>query len=757
MGRKKKLVDPYAEREAEKYPNPIPSREFIMDFLSESGQPARRDDLIAAFNLTGDEAQEALRRRLRAMERDGQLVLTRRGGYGLAEKMDLVRGRVQGHRDGFGFIIPEDGSDDLFISARQMRTVLHGDRVLARVSGVDRKGRREGSIVEILERVTTSVVGRFFEDSGVTFVIPDNKRITQDILIPPAERGEAKSGQIVVAEIISPPNLRSQAIGHVREVLGEHMAPGMEIEIAIRSHNLPYEWSDAVKDELSSFREVVNEKDKQGLVDLREFPFVTIDGEDAKDFDDAVFAERKKKGWILYVAIADVSHYVAPDSALDQEALLRGTSVYFPGEVIPMLPEILSNGLCSLKPEVDRLCLVCEMDVNSAGKLKSYEFYRAVIHSNARLTYTEVAKMLANPKAARAKRDQDLFPHLQILHELYEVLHETRQARGAIDFETVETKVIFGPQRKIKQIVPAERNVAHRMIEEAMLLANVSAARFVLKQKMPALFRIHEGPNPDKLQDLREFLGELGLRLPGRKIPKPQDYAQLLQSIQGRADAHLIQTILLRSMSQAVYNPDNIGHFGLAYDEYAHFTSPIRRYPDLLLHRAICHILAKGKRKNFAYDHAKMVSFGEHCSMTERRADDATRDAMDWLKCEYIKDRVGEEFEGIITNVTGFGLFVELKDIYVEGLVHVTSLKNDYYHFDPKSRKLKGERSGKVYHLGDRLKVRVTRVDLESKKIDFDIVEARVPATKQDNKKQDKKPDNKKRRTQSFGKKRARR
>lgn len=750
MVRKKKLVDPYAEREAQKYENPIPSREFIMDFLSDSGHPARRDDLIEAFNLQEPEAQEAMRRRLRAMERDGQLILTRRGGYGLAEKMDLVRGRVQGHRDGFGFVIPDDGSDDLFLSARQMRSVLHGDRVLARVSGVDRKGRREGAIVEVLERTTTSIVGRFIEESGVTFVVPDNKRITQDILIPPADRANAKNGQIVVAEIISPPTLRTQAIGRIREVLGEHMAPGMEIEIAVRSHNLPHEWSAAVLDEIESLSEEVKEKDKQGRVDLRDLNFVTIDGEDAKDFDDAVFCERKKKGWTLYVAIADVSHYVKPNTALDKEAYERGTSVYFPGEVIPMLPEILSNELCSLKPKVDRLCLVCEMSINSAGKLKDFEFYQAVFQSKARLTYTEVAKMLANPKALRAKRDQELFADLQILNELFEILYTTREARGALDFETTETKVIFGEGRKIKQIVPTERTVAHRIIEECMLLANVSAAHFVLKQKMPALFRIHEGPNPEKLQDLREFLAELGLRLPGRKIPKPQDYTKLLKEIHGRPDQHLIQTVLLRSLSQAVYGPENIGHFGLAYDAYTHFTSPIRRYPDLLIHRAICHILAKGKRKTFLYDHAMMTSFGEHCSMTERRADDATRDALDFLKCEFVKDRVGEEFEGIVTNVTGFGIFVELQNIYVEGLVHVTSLKNDYYHFDPKSRRLRGERSGKIYHLGDRLQVRVVRVDLETKKIDFDLIEDRLSATKKKNGKKQQK-------TRNFGKKRARR
>lgn len=722
---KKKNLDPYAEREAQKYEHPIPSREYIIEYLRECGKPVRAEELIKILKLKSVTEQEALSRRLRAMERDGQLILNRKNEYGLPEKMDLIRGRVLGHRDGFGFVVPEDGSDDLFLSARQMRRVFHRDKVLVHVAGVDRKGRREAAIVEVLERAQKTIVGRFFDESGVTFVVPDNKRISQDILVPPSERNGAKRGQIVTVEIISPPTMRAQALGRVVEVLGEHMAPGMEIDVAVRNYDIPHVWSSDVQIEIVDLKEKVSTADLQGRTDLRSLPFVTIDGEDAKDFDDAVYCEQKKgRGWILYVAIADVSHYVQPDTALDKEALQRGTSVYFPGEVVPMLPEILSNGLCSLKPKVDRLCLVSEISISAAGKTTDYKFYRGVIHSNARLTYTEVSGMLDAKNNLATKANGSLLPHLKTLEALYNVLKANREARGAIDFESTDTKVVFGPERKIKQIVPVERTVAHRIIEECMLLANVSAAHYVSKKKVPLLFRVHEGPNPEKLQDLRKFLNELGLSLPGRKEPKTADYAQLLRTIETRPDKHLIQTMLLRSLSQAVYSPNNSGHFGLAYDAYTHFTSPIRRYPDLLLHRAITYILDKPKRK-FNYDHETMVGLGEHCSMTERRADEATRDALDWLKCEFIKDRVGEEFDGIVSNVTAFGLFVELQNIYVEGLIHVTALKNDYYHFDPVQRSMSGERTGTTYRLADCLKVRVARVDLESRQIDFELVETK--------------------------------
>ncbi len=720
---KKNIVDPYAEREAQKYENPIPSREVIMDLLAEQDGPARFNQIAEMLGLTEEEQLEALRRRLRAMERDGQLVRNRREGYGLASKMDLICGRIVAHPDGFGFLVPDDGGDDLFMSARQMRTLLNGDRVVARVTGVDRRGRLEGAVVEVLERANKRVVGRFHLEHGVGFVAPDNKRLTQDILVPPEQRAGAVDGQIVVVEIIEQPSSRSGPIGKVVEVLGDHMAAGMEIDIAIRAHELPQEWPKPVEEEIAGLSPEVAEEDKQGREDIRHLPLVTIDGEDARDFDDAVYCEPYGKGWRLLVAIADVSHYVQRGSALDAEARNRGNSVYFPGRVIPMLPEVLSNGLCSLNPEVDRLCMVCEMFITPQGGVRRYRFFEGVMRSHARLTYNEMAAMVVDGDEKLRRRHKAIVGDLDNLYELYKVFRARREKRGAIDFETTETRIIFGEDRKIERIVPTERNDAHKLIEEFMIMANVSAAKFLLKHEIPALYRIHDTPSEEKLNNLKEFLAELGLSLGIRGEPKPAHYARLLKAVEGRPDARLIQTVLLRSMNQAVYSPDNIGHFGLAFDAYTHFTSPIRRYPDLLVHRAIRHLLRGGTAQNFPYSTSDMLAIGEHCSMTERRADEATRDATDWLKCEYMLDCVGNEYEGIITSVTSFGIFVELDDIYVEGLVHITSFDKDYYHYDPIKHRLIGERSNKVYRLADKVRVKVARVDLERKRIDFDLVE----------------------------------
>lgn len=714
--------DPHFQRESQRYDQPIPSREFILEVISNQPGPVTYEELVVVLDMQTEQQQEALFRRLRAMERDGQIIRNRRKGYVPVDQADLIAGRVTGHPDGFGFLIPEAGGDDLFLSPRQMRRVLHGDRVVARVVGKDPRGRLEGSIVEVLERHNHSVVGRFFTESGVGFVIPDNKRISQDILIPPENQGDAQEGQIVVAAIVEQPNKRFQPIGKIVEILGEHRAPGMEIDIAIRAHELPYEWPQEVEDEATAYGADVAEDAKQGRLDLRDIPLVTIDGEDARDFDDAVYCERTDKGWKLFVAIADVSHYVAPSSALDQEAEKRGTSVYFPERVIPMLPEVLSNGLCSLNPEVDRLCMVCEMDISEAGKLEHYQFHEAVMRSHARLTYTRVAAMVVDRDLEARREHSNLVEHLDRLYDLFQVLYKSRRKRGAIDFETTETKIVFNQERKIEQIVEVHRNNAHRLIEECMIIANVAAARFLEKHEVPALYRIHEGPVPEKVEDLRSFLGELALSLGGGDEPSPRDYAKLLTSIQEREDLHLIQTVMLRSLKQAIYVPDNHGHFGLALQAYAHFTSPIRRYPDLLVHRAIRHILRGGIAENYQYSHGDMNLMGEHCSMTERRADEATRDTVDWLKSEYMQDKLGEEFMGHISSVTSFGLFVELDDIYVEGLVHITSLKSDYYKFDAVHHRLIGERSGKHYQLGDAIRVRVARVDLDEKKIDFEPV-----------------------------------
>ncbi|MEN9503319.1 MAG: ribonuclease [Pseudomonadota bacterium] len=723
-----KFKDPFHQREAEKYENPIPSRELILRLLVENGQPLDFPTLAAALQLQDDMDLDALKKRLRAMERDGQLLYNRRREYVPVDRTDLIAGRVIGHPDGFGFLKPDDGSPDLFLHAKQMRTLLHGDRALVSVRGIDPKGRREGGLVEVLERGTTQVVGRYFIEGGIGFVTPDNTRIHQDILIPPDATHNAKHGQIVVATIVEQPSKRAQPSGRIVEVLGDHMAPGMEINVAIRSHELPFEWPPAVLDEADHFTFEVPAADKVGRVDLRQTPLVTIDGEDAKDFDDAVYCERVGNNWRLLVAIADVSHYVRPSMAIDREATERGTSVYFPGKVIPMLPEILSNGLCSLNPHVDRLCMVAEIHLGPRGKLLSYNFMEGIMHSAARLTYTKMAQIVVEQDATvRAAFAPELVGHLDDLYALYKVLRKARDRRGAIDFETAETRIIFDAERKIEAIVPTERNDAHKLIEECMIMANVCAAKFLSKHKMPALHRSHEGPTPEKLADVRQFLSGLALNLEGGDEPTPADYTRLLDSLQGRPDRHMIQTMLLRSMSQAVYSPETNGHFGLAQTHYAHFTSPIRRYPDLLVHRAIRHVLQGGKASDFHYTLADMVALGQHCSMTERRADDATRNVTAWLKCEYMQEHVGESFSGVISGVTGFGLFVELTSIYVEGLIHITALTSDYYHFDPIRQQLTGENSGRKYRLGDTLQVTVARVDLDERKIDFVLAQNNDP------------------------------
>ncbi|SFO72347.1 RNAse R [Ectopseudomonas composti] len=743
-------LDPEAAREAEKYDNPIPSRELILSHLAERGAPASREQLVEEFGLHTEDQLEALRRRLRAMERDGQLIYTRRGTYAPVDKLDLICGRISGHRDGFGFLVPDDGSDDLFLSPAQMRLVFDRDRALVRVAGFDRRGRREGGIVEVIERAHESIVGRYYEENGIGFVVADNPKIQQEVLVTPGRTAGARIGQFVEIKITHWPTQRFQPQGDIVEVIGNYMAPGMEIDVALRSYDIPHVWPEAVVKEARKLKPEVDEKDKEKRVDLRHLPFVTIDGEDARDFDDAVYCEKNSSrwklfsgGWKLYVAIADVSHYVKVGSALDAEAVERGNSVYFPERVVPMLPEELSNGLCSLNPHVDRLAMVCEMTMSKSGQMVDYKFYEAVIHSHARLTYNKVSLMLEDPKSSEGKslrsEYKEVLPHLNQLYALYQVLVAARHERGAIDFETQETRIVFGTDRKIDEIRPTQRNDAHKLIEECMLAANVATARFMQDHEIPSLYRVHDGPPPERLEKLKAFLGELGLSLQRGKSkdgPSPKDYQRLLESIRERPDYHLIQTVMLRSLSQAVYSAQNEGHFGLNYEAYTHFTSPIRRYPDLLVHRAIRsvvrskrdtkHVERAGaaimpKARIYPYDEATLEKLGEQCSMTERRADEATRDVVNWLKCEFMQDRVGETFAGVITAVTGFGIFVELRDIYVEGLVHVTALPADYYHFDPVHHRLSGERSGRSFRLGDSVEVKVMRVDLDERKIDFEL------------------------------------
>jgi ribonuclease R len=723
-----KYKDPHKAREAKKYGRPIPSRELMLEVMEKNGAPINFRDLADKLGISEPEDLDPMKYRLRAMERDGQILFNRSKEYVPVSKADLVKGRVSGHPDGFGFLLPEDGSADLYLHGKQMRKVMHGDVVLASVTGVDRKGRREGAIVEILEHNTESVVGRYFVEGGLGFVTPDNSRIAQDILVPPENAGAAESGQIVVVSIVEYPTPRHQAIGKIKETLGDHMAPGMEIDIALRSHDLPHVWPADAKAEAEKLSDEVLESDKEHRVDLRKMPLVTIDGEDSRDFDDAVYCEKDKDGnWVLTVAIADVSHYVPVGSALDNEAWNRATSVYFPAEVIPMLPEKISNGLCSLNPKVDRLCMVCEATVNSEGHMVAYQFSSAIMHSAARLTYTKMAAMVVDNDAALRKEYADVVDHLDDLYALYKVLRKARDERGSIDFETTETQVIFGEDRKIESIKPTVRNDAHKIIEECMVTANMCAAHFLKRHDIPALHRVHDGPNPEKLAKVHEFLNGLGLKLGGGDKPQPIDYANLLNSVKERPDAHLIQTVMLRSMTRAQYapvdkeHPDNTRHFGLSRDHYAHFTSPIRRYPDLLVHRAILYIIQNGSAEGYYYDYPQMKALGIHCSECEKRADDASRDVMAWLKAEYMQDKVGETFTGVISTVTGFGLFVELDDIYVEGLVHVTALKSDYYHFDAARHEMKGENSGNSYRMGDSIEIVVARVDLDDRKIDFTL------------------------------------
>ena len=705
--------DPHLERERATYQDPLPSREFILQVMAAEGAPLQQEDLVDRLAISDDEV-EFFARRLQAMARAGQIIVNRRRALCIAEKLDLVAGTVQGHPDGFGFLIRDDNQPDMFLSQGEMSKVLHGDRVMVRPGGIDRRGRIEGEVVEVLERANTTIVGTYRVEHGIGRIEPADRRLHHDMLIPADARGEAQNGQIVMAEIVQQPGRHSPPIARVVQVLGNATDPGMEIEIALRKHKLPHTFPPEVEAEAARIPVRVAARDVKGRRDLREVPLVTIDGETARDFDDAVHCEVLPKGFRLHVAIADVSHYVAVGSALDREAKERGNSVYFPRRVIPMLPEALSNGICSINQGVDRLCMVCEMEIDPRGEITRYEFYPAVMHSHARLTYNEVWDALSDADSDAAQRLAPVLPQLEALNQLFNVLLKARAKRGAIDFETVETRMIFDDRGKIERIERTSRNDAHRIIEECMLAANVCASALLQGHSQPALYRVHEGPTPEKLERLQEFLREFGLQLEGGDEPHASDYAKLLAGIKTRPDAELLQTVMLRSLQQAQYRPEALGHFGLAYESYTHFTSPIRRYPDLVIHRAIRAVLA-GDKKSMG----DLAEIGKHCSMTERRADDATREVEAWLKCFYMQDRVNEVFDGTISGVTGFGVFVALDSVYVEGLVHISELGTDYFHFDAAKHHLLGERTGQRYRLGDRLSVKLVRVDMESSRLDF--------------------------------------
>ena len=673
--------------------------------------------------------------------------------------LEEFEGTVSGHRDGHGFVQRDDGAADIYLPPNEMRAVLHRDRVKARVVRFDKKGRPEGRVVEIIERSAQPIIGRLLQESGVWLVAPEDKRYGQDVLIPKGATGRASTGQVVVVELTEPPSLYGQPVGRIKEVLGEVDDPGMEIEIAVRKYGVPHEFSQGCLALARGLPEKVRPQDKKDRVDLTDVALVTIDGEDARDFDDAVYCEPAKvgrsSGWRLLVAIADVSHYVETGSAIDIDAYERATSVYFPRRVIPMLPEKLSNGLCSLNPDVERLCMVCDMLITASGEVHAYQFYPAVMHSHARFTYTEVASILANTRGPEAAKRKERVSDLMNLHDVYGALLKSRHARGAVDFETTETQIVCDDSGRIEKIIPRVRNDAHKLIEEAMLAANVCSADFILQSKHPGLFRVHEGPTPEKKDILRNYLKTTGVGLTITDNPKPAEFQAIAEATKERPDAQQIHSMLLRSMQQAIYTPINSGHFGLAFEAYTHFTSPIRRYPDLLVHRVIKAILLKRRYQLPALPtpgeaHAKLArrlatrvrepsqklelktkttpdqqaweAAGLHCSANERRADEASRDVEAWLKCKYMREHLGEEYGGVVTAATGFGLFVTLDAMYVEGLVHITELGGEYFRFDEARQELRGERTGIRYAIGSRVRIQVSRVDLDGRKIDFRLV-----------------------------------
>ncbi len=699
--RTERASPPKSERRATK------ANEYSSEILRElerAGQPLTAKELAERLAIRNRE-QPSFAQGLAALERSGDIVQNRAGALLVARRIALVAGRVEGHPDGHGFLVPDEAGPSIFLPPHEMRSLMHGDRAAVRVSGKDHRGRPVGTLVEVLERAKRRIVGRLLAEHGVLLLVPEDRRIAHDIIVPPGDAGKARAGQVVTVELVQPPAPHAQPIGRVVEILGQHGDPGMEIEIAVRKFDLPHEFSRKGLAAAKALPDAVQPADLEGRRDLRELEFVTIDGETAKDFDDAVFCRREGKGFRLWVAIADVSHYVRHGDALDLDARERGTSVYFPRRVIPMLPEKLSNGLCSLNPEVDRLSMVCEMAITPQGEVARYEFYAGAIRSHARLTYTKVWADIESGKPAA---------HIARLYEVFQALHKQRTRRGAIDFETVETRMVFDPHGRIEKIVPESRNDAHRLIEECMLAANVCAGNFIAERDQPVLYRVHDVPAEDKVAALRDFLAELGLSLPGGAVPRPRDYAQLLERIRGRPDFNLLQTILLRSLKQAVYTPENVGHFGLAFEAYVHFTSPIRRYPDLLVHRAI-----KALLKDRKYAGVDWEDLGRHCSETERRADDASRDVESWLKCVYMRDHVGGSFSGTITGVVPFGLFVTLDDYFVDGLVHISELGRDYFQYDGARHMLFGERTKKRYRLADRMQIKLVRVDVDQRKIDL--------------------------------------
>lgn len=704
---------------------PVPSRHQIIVYLTEVARPVGFEDLCRHFGLDGDAARQALGARVERLKRHGVVIMDRRDRLALPDRMGAFTGRVIGHPNGYGFVRPDEGGDDLYLHHRQMRKVLHGDRVVAKLKNIDFRGRKEGVIIEVMVDPDREIVGHFQVEEGVGFVEPDDTRFAREIVIPEERFGNACAGDIVVVRITLHPVQHHHAVGSIQHILGSELAPGMETEIAIRKHEIPVDWPEAVEAQLEQERRRLSTaRMDRSRTDLRTLALLTIDGADARDFDDAVYCERSGRGgWRLVVAIADVSHYVRVNTPLDHAAYARGNSVYFPTRVVPMLPEVLSNGICSLNPDEDRCCMVCDMRISRTGKILDYDFYPGLMRSRARLTYDIAARIVSGEDREVRDRWSHVSDELDNLLGLYRVLETQRSRRGTINFEFPEPLIHFDERQRIERIAVGERNLAHRMIEECMLAANICAGE-LLRDYLDdgAIYRNHEGPDTLVLEDLRTFLKGIGLHLPGGESPEAGDYAEVLQQAAGRpAVLGVVQTMLLRSLSQAVYAAEPKGHFALSYPVYTHFTSPIRRYPDLVVHRLIRNIISGG-RKRVVPGETSLGEAGEHCSLTERRADDAVRDVVSWLKAEYMQERIGEEFGGVISGVKEFGIFVQLDDVFVDGLVHVTALGSDYYRYDPLGFALTGERSGRRFRLGDRLRVRVARVDLDLARVDFELV-----------------------------------
>ena len=678
--------------------------------------------LAAALGVRRGPPTDKLRRVLDEMIRGGQVLRNRRGAFLLMDRTSLIRGTVQGHPDGFGFVVPDEAGDDVHLAPREMKRLFHCDRVAVRITRRDGRGRVSGEVAEVLERGVTELVGRFRMDNDVSFLVPSYPRQSRDVVIPRRARSGARDGQIVVAEIVQEPASSARAVARVTEVLGEATDPQMEIEIAVRAFGIPHKWPADVLAEARSLGNRVKPRDKRDREDFRDLPLVTIDGDDARDFDDAIYAARKRGGWRLVVAIADVAHYVKSDAPLDREGYERATSVYFPRRVVPMLPEGLSNELCSLKPRVDRLALVCDMSLNNAGKVTRSRFVKGLIRSQARLTYEGVQALLDGDASERA-RHSALVPHLETLHELYRKLAVARRRRGALEFDRPEPHFRFDDDDSVAGVEPYPRTDTHRIIEECMIAANVEAARFLQSKKVPALYRVHDDPNPEKVKELRAAAKRFGLELGGDDTPRPRDFAKLLKQVAGRPEAEVLTLLALRSLARAEYHAECNGHFGLGLESYAHFTSPIRRYPDLLVHRAITHVLAGGKVRDYGYSQESMAAMGRHCSINERRADEASWDVQAWLKCSFMNERVGQSFDGRIVGVADFGLFVQIDDALVDGLVHVAQLDEDYYAFDARTHTLAGSTSGRRFRLGDRVRVLCAGVRIDERKIDFSLIE----------------------------------